>query len=451
VDEIVVLEPDRWGLAFVRGRLAEEDRVALDDPRVTLVHDDPRRYLAGAPGRFGLVLALGPDPVTLLRARLGTVEFFREVAARLEPDGVLVAQVRTAPSVLTGETAALAGSLFGALREAFPVVRATPGPDTLLVAGPRAAAVTLDPRVLSSRWEERGLEADSFAAPLLPVLLPPDRVAALETALADASATVAPSRDDRPASFVHALARRQQTTAGPGGRVVGALSGLPQALLAPLALLPSLVVVGRIGRARVPVRHRAATAASHAVAVTGAAGMGFSLLLLLSFQTRVGALYGALGALTAVFMLGLALGATLAQRVVRVQPDGRAPLGLALGAALSFALVLPWTLGAAARASHSGGLAALLAHGALLLAAGVVTGAVFPTAAATRLGAGDGAGEAAGRLETADHVGAAVAALFGAILYIPRFGFTRSAWLLAALLALALAGLWSAGPRANDG
>jgi spermidine synthase len=389
--------------------------------------------------------------VTLLRARLGTVEFFRQVAGRLEPDGVLVTQVRTAPSVLTGDTATLAGSLFGALREAFPVVRATPGPDTLLVAGSRPDAVTLDPRILARRWNARGLVADSFAAPLLPVLLPPDRVAALETALVDASATVAPSRDDRPASFAHALARRQQTTAGGGGRLVGALSRLPARGLVPLALLPSLVVLARLWAGRVPVDLRTASAASHAVAVTGAAGMGVSLLILLSFQARVGVLYGALGALTAIFMLGLALGASLAQGTVRARDPGDAvPLRLALAAALFYAVTLPWTLDAAARVSPSSLPAALAAHGALLLAAGVVTGAVFPTAAAARLAAGDLAGEAAGRLETADHLGAAMAALFGAVLSIPALGFTRSAGLLAALLALALAGVVWAGPVATE-
>jgi spermidine synthase len=442
VREVVVLEPDGQGLAFVRDRLADEDRAALHDPRVRLVHDDPRRFLARSSERFGLVLALGPDPVTLLRARLGTVEFFRQVAARLEPDGVVVTGVRTAPSALVGDTAALAGSLFGAMIQAFPVVRGTPGPETLLVAGTSAEAVTLDPEALARRWDARGIRADSFAAALLPVLLPPDRVAALETALADAAATVEPSRDDRPASFVHAMARRQQTTVGRGGGAIGAISRLPWAVLVLLALLPSLLIVTRLWTLRIPVERRAASAASHAVAVTGAAGMGFSLLLLLSFQSRAGALYGALGALTALFMLGLALGALLAYRAVRAGGDEAGPpLRLVLAAAFSFALTLPWTLEAAARASRSGLPAALLAHGALLLAAGVVTGALFPVAAATRLAVGDGAGSAAGRLETADHLGAAGAALVGAVLFIPTLGFARFAWLLAALLALALAGL----------
>ncbi len=453
VREIILVEPDRWGLAFVRDRMANGDRVALDDPRVRVVRDDPRRFLEGTAERFDLVLLLGPDPVTLLRARLGTIEFFRRCASRLAPDGVLVAGLRTAPNVLVGETAALAGSVFGAMKEALPVVRATPGPNTLLVAGWTPETVTLDPTTLAGRWDRRGISASSFGAALVPVLLPPERVAAQELALLDASATVEPSRDDRPASFLHALARRQQTTAGRWGVAVGVVSRLPVAMLVFFALAPSLFAVTRL-RTRSALPDRRAAAASHAVAVTGAAGMGFSLLLLLSFQTRVGVLYGVLGALTAVFMLGLALGAVLAQRTVAARGEewaGPTGLRLALAVALSYAVTLPWTIGAAAQASASGLVAALLAHGALLLAAGVVTGALFPMAAATRLAAGDDAAEAAGRLETADHVGAAVAALFGAVLFIPALGFASSAWLLAALLALALAGVPTASPDRRDG
>jgi len=47
-------------------------------------------------------------------------------------------------------------------------------------------------------------------------------------------------------------------------------------------------------------------------------------------------------------------------------------------------------------------------------------------------------GEAAGRLETADHFGAAAAALFGAVLFVPLLGIAGSAGLLAALVAVAL-------------
>ena len=108
----------------------------LRDPRVRVVIDDPRRFAGrAAAGPFDLVLLLGAEPDTLLRARLATVEFFRLIAARLAPEGALAMSLRNAPAVATGETAGLAGALVRSLREALPVVRVTPGPDSLVVAG----------------------------------------------------------------------------------------------------------------------------------------------------------------------------------------------------------------------------------------------------------------------------------------------------------------------------
>ena len=273
------------------------------------------------------------------------------------------------------------------------------------------------------------------------------RVASHEAALLDAAARAEASRDDRPVSFLHALARRQQTTGGTWGRLVAAASRIPPPLLVVLAFLPSLVIVARLLTADGPSGRRAAAAASHAVAVVGAAGMGWWLVVLFSFQTQAGALYGQLGALAATFMLGLAIGATLAPRAALDEGErdagepargaaGPSPVarrGRALRRGPSLDAARPPRArrrGAPSRRSSS--------HAALLLAAGVVTGGVFPIAAEVRLSAGDGPGEAAGRLETADHVGAAAAALLGAVLFVPLLGIAGSVWLLAALVAVAL-------------
>jgi spermidine synthase len=449
VETLVLVEPDAEGFAFLVPRLPEADRTALRDSRVVAVHADPRALLASpGAGPFDLVLILTGEPATLLRARLATVEFFAAIASRLGPEGVVVLPVRTAPLALAGETAPLAGSIFRSLRLALPVVRATPGPDTLLVAGVSAQGATLDPAILAARWRGRDAWSSSFDPAVLPVLLAPDRVASQETALVAAEASAEASRDDRPVSFIHALARRQRTTAGAWGRLVATASRTPPGGLVVLAILPSLLVVGRLLTSGGPSPRRSAAAASHAVAVVGAAGMGWWLLVLFSFQTRAGALYGDLGALTAVFMLGLALGATLAPRAVfppdrhdgASLPGAVRALRLSLAAAALFAIALHIALAAAGRVGPGGVGLARLVHGALLLAAGAATGGVFPVAAGVRLAAGDGAGEAAGRLETADHVGAAAAALLGAVLFVPLLGLAGTVWLLAGLVVVALAG-----------
>ena len=46
VERLVVLEPDAAAFAFLLGRLPEADRAALRDPRVRVVHEDPRRFVA---------------------------------------------------------------------------------------------------------------------------------------------------------------------------------------------------------------------------------------------------------------------------------------------------------------------------------------------------------------------------------------------------------------------
>jgi hypothetical protein len=244
----------------------------------------------------------------------------------------------------------------------------------------------------------------------------------------------------------------------------------PPWLLVALVFVPSLVVAGRIlgprracasasaGGSAHAYAKDAARLASHSVAVAGAAGLGWSLLVLFSFQTHAGALYGQLGALVALFMLGLALGGTAvgtdAARffaTARRRVDAGAAeatddaachavrvLRGCLGVSTAFGVALPFALGASAQLSNDGSVSGVLVHGALLLAAGIATGTVFPAAAEVRIATGEAAGAAAGRLETVDHVGAAVAALTGAVVFVPRLGLTRSAVLLAALLLAAL-------------
>ncbi len=482
VEQVDIPEPDARFLRWLRRHLPSEDVAALDDPRVRIVPDDPRRFLATTPQRYDLILVLEPDPVTLLLARITTEEFYALAASRLAPEGTMVVGLRTAPNELTGSTAALAGAIFGALRSAFPVVHAGPGPDGLLVAGFDPGAVTLDPSILAGRWRARGIASGTFAPEMFGILFPAERVRAQEKGLEQAARAVAPSRDQRPVSFLYALARRETIAGGAAGRALAAIGRLPLTLLALLVLLPSAAVLGRAAmlRARGPGgmgeassppgsvaaradpdagiagRRALSIAAVHAVLVTGACGMTWSLLLLFSYQTRVGALYGRIGLLTALFMLGLAAGAAIAARFAR--GPRRSLLAACLGALL-FALLLPAALAlrVPGDATAAAGLAGPL-YGGLLLLAGMATGAVFPLAAAALLDGGRGAegrpgaaaaARAGGAIESADHAGAAVAAIAAALVVVPLFGVGGTALLLAGLQLLALAGV-ALTPRSRE-
>jgi hypothetical protein len=203
-------------------------------------------------------------------------------------------------------------------------------------------------------------------------------------------------------------------------------------------LLPSLALLLRIRYAPDPERG-VRRAASHAIAVTGACAIGWSLLLLFSYQTRDGALYGRIGLLAALFMFGLAMGA-MALSSAAAASRGRS--GRRLQATCFLVVIFGFALaGLLLQADRWLGFAPLPVHSLLMTAAGFVTGAVFPAAAGALLSTGVGLKEAAGMLEGADHAGAACAALAAGVLFVPALGTAACAMLLVILESLALQGL----------
>jgi spermidine synthase len=437
VERVDLVEMDERAFDLVRRLLPREDAEALRDRRVRIVFDDPRAYLARGGEPYELILVRQPDPVTLLLARLSTAEFFRLAASRLAPDGVLATSLGTPPNVLTGEAASLGGSVYRALRSAFPVVLATPGPEGLLVAGFRADAATLDPAILASRFRERKIASRAVVPETFALLFPKERVEAQESALRRAAAEVPASLDERPVSFLHALALRQ-TIAGSalarrlsGSRFPGTWGPVL------LALLPSLALVATCAVRRARGRPARALAALHAVTVTGACGMAWSLVLLFAFQTRVGALYGQLGWLTAAFMCGLAVGGWGARAAAEASDEASDRWLLAAGGlALAFAILLPAVLASIGGAASHSRWSAALPLGALLVLSGVATGTMFPAAAGVLLSHGAGARDAAARVEAADHAGAALAALSVAVLFVPTLGLRATCLVLALLEGL---------------
>jgi spermidine synthase len=430
VERLDLVLLDRRAFELTRRYLGPDDQRALADPRVRVVFDDPRRFLAQSRDAYDLVAYLGPDPVTLLHARATTVEFFRLVAARLAPRGVYVTRFAAGANVQAGQVGITGASLYRSLGDGFPVVRAVPEPEARLVAGFSPDAVTLEPGRLAARYRERAIESDVFSPELLPSLFPPERVATLERELRRTARTLVPSSDDRPLSFLHALGVRQQVARSAWAPLLAWTADHPVAL-ALLGLGPSLVVLLWQVIAR---RHRRPVAAAlHATLVTGAAGMAWSLMLFFSFQTRVGALYSELGALSALFMAGLGAGGAWTTRRASRRPLVLWAQAVAFGGALVVALAFA-LLG---RLTASGMLLAVV-HAALLVAAGVATGTVFPAAASALLDQGKTAVGTAGLVELADHAGAALAAVFAAVVFVPALGLTRTAVLLVALELMAL-------------
>ena len=484
VERVTLVEADRAAFARLAAALPPEDRAALADRRVEVVRADPRRFAAERGGAYDLALLLDPEPRTLLRARLSTREFFEDLRGRMAEDGVVVVALRTAPNAVGGDTRAFGGAVFGALRAAFPVVRATPGPEAFLVAG-RTATATVDPAVLAERWRTAGIAGARFDGGLLPLMFPAEQSARHEASLRAGAAAVGASRDARPAAFQWAAARRASGTGGPLGKAAAALFRAPSWTAAVALAVPALAVAAaaRFGGRR----RRRRRAAVVALAAMGAAAAGWSVLAMLAFQTMAGEMFGALGLLTGCFMAGLALGGGAARRwavggadeaaaaiaggatlrgcsgsrpvggaegeaaavaggvagvrdAVRPASGGRAARRLrwVVAGAAAWGAAFPALLWAAGWAGRGGLGAGLAAFGLLLAASGAVAGAVFQAGVGALTGAGEAGARAAAAAAGADHLGASALALAAAAFFVPVLGVPGTALCLGAILVAAL-------------
>jgi spermidine synthase len=150
--------------------------------------------------------------------------------------------------------------------------------------------------------------------------------------------------------------------------------------------------------------------------------MGWWLLSMAAWQLTRGSVYSEIGALTAIFMAGLAAGAFWATR--SPNPHRRLPIILIAAAALSavFAAGLPIRF-------------PLLVLPSALGAGGLLTGASFP--AMVELSGGT-LRRGAGAIFAIDEIGAATAAVAIGLITLPVLGLATTATILAAFQLAAI-------------
>jgi spermidine synthase len=95
VKRVTLVDIDRevTDLARTYPPIVRQNRGALSDPRVHIVHEDAFSFLASAPAdRFGVILSDLPDPTTESLAKLYSVELYRLVREHLAMGGVAAVQ-----------------------------------------------------------------------------------------------------------------------------------------------------------------------------------------------------------------------------------------------------------------------------------------------------------------------------------------------------------------------
>jgi spermidine synthase len=477
VEGVDYVELDPTLLAAAAPYLAAGTRAALADPRVRVLHTDGRLFVKAGGDAYDLIVVDLPDPTTAVLNRFYTQEFFAEAAARLRPGGVLVVGVTSTPDLRGTGIANRNATLFHTLRRVFAEVVAIGERHLALVASNATGRVSHEAGVPIRRYLERGVVSPAFdashlallfeagplerinwilrhhgrsptahidpppASPLVPGDLARQREG--EDALPPVAERFFVNADARPVGYYHSLlfwSGLTRSDAAPALRSIARVE--PWWALPPLAL--ALAVAAWL-RARRSTRAGAAPrfAVLFAVFTTGLSTMTMQVALLFAFQSVYGFVYEMVGLIVAIFMAGLALGATLARVLVR-DPADRRTLAAVQAAVAATALGIAWALPCAGGLASAAGV--FVAFATFTFISGVLNGADFPLATASYLALGrspDGSTAAVYALELA---GGCLGAALASAVIAPVLGlvacFLLAAWANAtAFVVLGVSGL----------
>lgn len=428
-DKVVITYLDHQAHEMALPHLPPTTRSRLEDPRVQVVLDDGRRYLAHTLEKFDVVVVSAPPPLSAGGNRYHTRELYQLVARALTPGGVITVTAPGGANVLAPEAARAAATSLATVRSVFDHVALAPGLETLIHAAQTAGVVTEDPDVLAARYRQRQIDTRSFSWRRFESIYVKDRIAALTAQLSKWPRTI--NTDAAPSVFLANLQLWERslgdTTAAARDTLTGHIERSAPWWLGAALLLTILGWTPLVRR-----RSTSVAPALTCIATTGAAGMAVEVLVLYAYQATQGTLYVGIAILTALFMAGLAAGA-LASRRYLLRNIERGAL-FADGAMIVLLVTTSPTLSLAHLSPAVPAIWGLIA--------GVVTGGAFPVflqLAAHRRNERT----SAAAIEAADHLGAALGALVTGLVWLPVYGMTCTCLFFAAVKTAAWVGpLW---------
>jgi spermidine synthase len=452
VERIDYVELDPTLIDTARQLFPAQSAPFISDPRVHIHYADGRLYLKTSRDQFDVIILDLPDPQTAQLNRFYTAEFFSSAGEHLMPGGLLALQLRASEDYISPERAEFLRCIQRTLGEVFPYVLAIPGesfhffgalrPDLLNDNPLSRDPLTNDPQVLIARLKARNLQTLYVREYFIPFRMMPDRMAQVHELLQPLPTTPV-NRDFEPIAYYFDIVLWSTQFKLGYSRWFQAAThiGFARIVAGALAILLGVAIL----LASVPRARRSRASAAYCMAATGFTLMALQIFLLLGFQSVYGYVYHQLAILIAMFMAGIALGSWLGIRRVRSseRSPSPSPSPFRVMAATQFllavsgpALILLIRLLSRISSGPATLVAAQFVFPALAVLGGMLGGYQFPIATEIYLGNGGrkaSAGTGVGVLYAIDLFGGCVGALLLSTYLVPVFGFSKTAWLSAAV------------------
>ncbi len=425
IDSVVWANPDS---EYIRRVMEFVPRQwSISDKRFESFTDDPRALLSQKKKRFDLVIINLPDATSSVLNRYFTIEFYEQLKTAIGPSGVLAVRIPAGENIMGTEFATIGASAKLTLKQAFSHLALVPGDNSWLIASD--SNLTGDPGILRERFASILGAAEVYPPNGLLSIYLPDRAAKAFDAYnaVDLPAEHLLNRDSRPLASLYALLLAARQSDAPVTILFKKflLAGLPVFII-PVIIYVLLRLIFVLTS---PVVFKASTFDfTFLLFSTGVVGIGVVIVLMYLYQTRFGSLYLHIGAISSMYMAGLAAGAAAAYRLLKKYARNSEMLLMAV-LLIHSAVLAAIAFWPASGWSH-------ISFAVAFIVCGLCAGSYFPIAGNLLAASGLNTALVSARLEYADHFGAAAGGLLASLAFVPVLG-AKVTMLMFVLLTLA--------------
>ncbi len=421
--EIDYVEINRDIIEVVQNHLPLDIRNSLNNERVRILYEDPRRFLTQQ-HLYDVIMVAMPEPTSAQNNRFYTQEFFEACSKELNRDGILTFQIPSAENLWTPQLQRRNGSIYSALKSVFGNIVVIPGVTNIFIAS--RSALIISPSILIDRFRSRNLRTKLVTPQYINYVYTNDRFAEIEKLLSTEKSV--PNSDIHPACYGYTISIWLSKFFGeftlPDASSFQ-ITGIVSSPVFWLAMIMALIVA---------VSKRFSTARRFVLmSLAGLVGMVTETVLLLNYQSRNGALYQDIGILLMTFMVGLTLGAFLVNRFFKTSQPAAKNL-TRLGVLLILGTgILNVTIYYAIKFDF---LSGLVPTSLMLMLDGLFVSAIFAFVSLNRV---EGRRDAMTWLYSADVIGGSIGSLLASLILLPVFGILATSILTAAVAVFGLA------------
>jgi spermidine synthase len=310
VQEIEYVEIDPALIPFVEPVLDTQNQQSLRDPRVKIISGDGREYLSRKLPSYDVIILNAGEPSTASVNRFYTLEFYQQCSARLGSEGILAFSFPSSAEYISDEMKKLNASIYHTYKQVFQNVLIIPGDHAILIGSLSKKPFIHDPDSLAQLYSAVKISSEYFSKYIYEEKMLPERINYI-TNILESVQDYRLNTDIDPVTYYFDLLLWNRFLQG-NNEIFSSITRTKIFIVAVLFAGILFVIVFVHRRKREKMERSVLVVI---IACGGFIGMTINLLLILNFQETFGSIYELIGAMSAVFLLGSALGAMCTARL----------------------------------------------------------------------------------------------------------------------------------------